>query len=93
MQFDMAVSVKAKDDGLFYSKDVMAFKNYAIPFKENNLKISSVEGLAKYSVVAWYGASELMSERYKNLFSKKAIAKRKGSHEGYPNQNIQNVFF
>jgi polar amino acid transport system substrate-binding protein len=93
MQVDGVISIKAKDNELYFSKDVIAFKNYAISLKEDKLSIKTVADLAKYSVVAWYGASVFMGETYKKLFSKQAVAKRKGEYEEYPNQNVQNVVF
>ena len=90
---DVIVAIKAKEDDLFYSEDIIAFKNYAISKKVDNLKINNVEDLKNHTVAAWSGANKSMGTVYEKIFSDRAVAQRSGGYEEYADQSIQNMLF
>ncbi|MBL0708593.1 MAG: transporter substrate-binding domain-containing protein [Sulfurimonas sp.] len=62
-----AVSVKNKQ--LFYTDDFVSFTNYAITRKYDNIKIDSIEDLAKINFVSWKGAYNDLGKDFYNLFN------------------------
>jgi polar amino acid transport system substrate-binding protein len=67
MKIDAAVSVIAKDDGSFYSDELVEYKNYAISRTADQLNISSIADLKKYNTIAWQGANQHLGANFRRL--------------------------
>ncbi|MCO1335035.1 transporter substrate-binding domain-containing protein [Microbulbifer sp. OS29] len=64
-----AVNVmKKKDDGLFYSNDMISFANYAIAKAGAGVKIGSIADLAGKKIVTWQGAPQYFGPEFKKMF-------------------------
>ncbi len=67
---DVAVAVlKFSDDGVFYSKEFIAFHNAAITRKSAGLEIDRVADLAGHKVLAWQGADLELGPDFKKLYA------------------------
>ncbi|NRA19894.1 MAG: transporter substrate-binding domain-containing protein [Oceanospirillaceae bacterium] len=93
MNFDVAVSVKEKDDSAFYSDIYIEFKNYAISRKADHLVINDVYDLANYDVIAWQNAVQHLGPEYKNIFSSDKLNASRGNYREYTDQVKQNMLF
>ena len=66
---DMAVTVQAVDDGLFYSTEYIAFLNDAISRKSDGFHIDSVRDLVGHKLITWQGAYEELGPQFEALFA------------------------
>jgi ketosteroid isomerase-like protein len=65
---DVALGVRATDDGVAYSGDFVGFANYAISKRSANLDIHGVADLAGHPVLAWEGASHELGAAFTRMF-------------------------
>ena len=66
---DGVSAVTVQDDELFYSDNFVSFVNYAITHKKDNIKIDSINDLAKIKFVAWKGAYNDLGKEFYTLFN------------------------
>ena len=66
---DMAVTVKQKDDGYYYSNDFIEFENIVISRKKDNLVINNVNDLKDKKVASFKDAYKYLGDKYFNLFN------------------------
>ncbi|WP_444921475.1 substrate-binding periplasmic protein [Microbulbifer sp. CnH-101-G] len=66
---DAEANVHEASKNLFYSKDYIAFINYAISKKKDNITINSVSDLAGHPIITWQGAHRDLGPEFQALFS------------------------
>jgi len=63
-----AVNVMKKDDGLFYSNNMISFANYGITKASDKMKIDSIADLAGKKVITWQGAPMDLGPEFEKMY-------------------------
>ncbi|WP_444933863.1 substrate-binding periplasmic protein [Microbulbifer sp. JTAC008] len=71
-----AVNVLKKNDGLFYSNNMISFANYAIAKASAEMKIGSVADLAGKKVITWQGAPMDLGPEFEKMFGPNGTQKQ-----------------
>jgi polar amino acid transport system substrate-binding protein len=66
---DIAIGVQATDPSVSYSRDVIAFVNFAIAKKSDHLVIDSVADLKGHKLLTWQDAYLELGDEFKTLFA------------------------
>lgn len=66
---EVAVGVREKNDGLYYSDGYLNVVNYAISRKSDALKINGVNDLVGHRLIAWRGAYTELGPEFEKLFA------------------------
>lgn len=82
-KLDMAVGIKEKDDGFYYSNDFISFENVVVSRIEDNIFINKISDLKDKRVAAFELASQYLGEEYKKVFSS---SNRPSSYKEYKDQ-------
>lgn len=91
--YDAAASVQDTGDGLFYSDDFIAYKNYAISKKSDNVKIEKIKDLTKYSTTAWQNAYINLGKEYGKYYGPESKNLKNYKYKEFAQQDQQNKFF
>ena len=78
---DMAVSIKEKDDGFYYSSDFIGFENVAVSRVKDDLIIDKIEDLPGKKIGAFYKSHKYLGKKYNELFNP---SKKSDSFKEYP---------
>lgn len=65
---DVAIGVQRLGDGVYSSRDVIGFENYAVSRTADRLRIGSIADLASHRVLAWQGAWRELGPDFARLF-------------------------
>ena len=68
-EIDVAVAIKEKNDGYFYSDDFITFNDVIVSLKRNTADIKTISQLSKYRVVGYHGAFKHLGKKYYKLFN------------------------
>lgn len=63
-----AVNVMKKNDGLFYSDNIISFANYAITKASDKMKIESIADLAGKKIITWQGAPVDLGPEFEKMY-------------------------
>ncbi|WP_444921514.1 substrate-binding periplasmic protein [Microbulbifer sp. CnH-101-G] len=63
-----AVNVMKKDDGLFYSNNMISFANYAVTKAADKMKIDSIADLAGKKVITWQGGPMDLGPEFEKMY-------------------------
>jgi PAS domain S-box-containing protein len=67
--FDAVSSISRVDDDFYYSDPFVSYENYAITFKQDNIKINSIDDLQKIKFTSWKGAYNDLGDKFYKLFN------------------------
>ena len=65
---DVAVPIRAADDGVHYSDDFTDFHNAAISKKAEGIQITTVDDLKDHDVIAWQNAYNELGDTFEHLY-------------------------
>ena len=83
---DIAVTVKEKDDGYYYSDDFINFENIAVSRVKDNITLNTISDLKNKNIIAFKEAYKYLGEKYFSLFN---LETRTKSYKEYEYQAKQ----
>jgi len=91
--FDGVSTVSETNDKMYYTNHFIAYENYVITRKKDNLDIKSINDLSKVTFVAWQNAYNDLGKTFYNLFNPKNGTAKDVYHDESSQENQHKAFF
>jgi len=92
-KFDAVASVTDKKDGSFYSDKYSLYEDFVITRKADDIKINSMEDLAKHNFVSWKNAYNDLGETFYKYFNPKDGLYKSKYHDRVSQKEQHKLFF